>query len=133
LRLGLAYTYLDARDPLGLQEIRRPQHSGRADLGYQFDGGRGSVNLSAQYVADNLDKNFGPFPAAVVTLDPYWLVNVAAAYKVTPGVEVFGRVENLLDTNYQEIYGFETAGIAAYAGVRFTYEEPSTKDWVKYR
>ncbi|NOT72767.1 MAG: TonB-dependent receptor [Hyphomicrobium sp.] len=131
LRLGLAYTYTNARTPQGLQEIRRPQHSARGDLGYVFDGGRGSVNLSAQYVADNTDTNFGNF--SNVTLDPYWLVNVAAAYRVSPGVEVFGRVENLLDANYQEVYGFETAGIAAYAGVRFTYEEPSTKDWVKYK
>jgi vitamin B12 transporter len=131
LNLGLAYTYTDARTPLGMQEIRRPQHSARGDLSYVFDGGRGNVNLSAQYVADNIDTNFGTFTA--VTLDPYWLVNVAAAYRVAPGVEIFGRVENLLDANYQEVYGFETAGVAAYAGVRFTYEEPSTKDWIKYK
>ena len=131
VQLGLAYTYTNARTSLGLQEIRRPQHSARGDLGYVFDGGRGSVNLSAQYVADNIDTNFGNFTN--VTLDPYWLVNVAASYKVSPGVEVFGRVENLFDANYQDVYGFETAGIGAYAGVRFTYEEPSTKDWVKYK
>lgn len=131
LRLGLAYTFTDARTPQGLQEIRRPQHSARGDLSYQFDGGRGLFNVSAHYVADNLDTNFGNF--ATVTLDPYWLVNVAASYRIAPGVEVFGRVENLLDANYQEVYGFETAGISAYAGVRFTYEEPSTRDWVKYK
>jgi outer membrane cobalamin receptor len=39
---------------------------------------------------------------------------------VQPGVELFGRVENFLDTKYQEIYGFNTAGAAAYAGVRMT-------------
>ena len=133
LRLGLAYTYTDARTPFGAQEVRRPQHAGRADIGYAFDGGRGLVAVSAEYVADNIDNNFATFPAAPVTLDPYWLVNVAASYKVQPGVEVFGRIENLLDQHYQEVYGFETASIAAYAGVRLTYEEPSTKDWVKYK
>ena len=131
MSLGLAYTYTDAKTAKGIQEIRRPKHSGRGDIGYVFDAGRASVNLSAQYVADNRDTNFGNF--STVTLDPYWLVNVAAAYKVTPGVEVFGRIENVLDQDYQEVYGFETAGVAAYAGVKFTYEEPATKDWAKYK
>ena len=131
LSLGLAYTYTDAKTAKGIQEIRRPKHSGRGDIGYVFDAGRASVNLSAQYVADNRDTNFGNF--STVTLDPYWLVNVAAAYKVTPGVEVFGRIENVLDQDYQEVYGFETAGVAAYAGVKFTYEEPATKDWARYK
>jgi vitamin B12 transporter len=133
IRAGIAYTYTDAKDPGGVQEVRRPRHAGRGDIGYVFDEGRASVNLSAEYVAGNEDTNFGPFPFERVTLDPYWLVNVAAAYKVQPGMEVFGRIENLLDSHYQQVYGFETAGIAAYAGVRFTYEEPSTKDWEKYK
>ena len=49
-----------------------------------------------------------------VTLDAYWLVNAAASYKLQPGVEMFGRVENLLDQHYQEVFGFEAAPIAAY-------------------
>ena len=41
-------------------------------------------------------------------------------------MELFGRVENILDEDYQEVFGFATPGVAAYAGVRFTYEEPLT-------
>lgn len=107
--LGLAYTFTDAEDPSGRQEIRRAAHSARGDIGYAFDGGRGNLNLSAHYVADNLDTNFGDF--STVTLDPYWLVNVAASYKLQPGVEVFGRVENALDQRYEEVFGFDTAGV----------------------
>ena len=54
----------------------------------------------------------------------YWLVNAAASYKLQPGVEVFGRVENLLDQHYQEVFGFESAPIAAYAGVKLTFGGP---------
>ena len=51
-------------------------------------------------------------------MDSYWLVNIAAAYKLQPGVEVFGRVENLLDEHYQDVFGFNaTPGITAFAGV----------------
>ena len=53
-----------------------------------------------------------------MTLKSYTLVNLAAAWSVTDHVEVFGRVENLGDENYQDVYGFNTPGRAAYAGVR---------------
>ncbi len=60
------------------------------------------------------------FPTERVLLDAYWLLNATASYKITPAVEVFGRVENLLDRHYQEVYGYEAPPIAAYAGVKLT-------------
>jgi vitamin B12 transporter len=62
-------------------------------------------------------------------LDSYWLVNVAASYEVSLGVAVYGRIENALDQDYQQVFGFATAGIAAYAGLRFTYEEQASVAW----
>ena len=61
------------------------------------------------------------FPSQRVGLDAYWLINATASYKLQPGVEIFGRVENLLDQHYQEVFGFESAPIAAYAGVKLTF------------
>ncbi len=130
--VGAAYTWLDATDPTGLAETRRPEHSGRADVNYVFSQGRGLINVAAIYngtVKDsaffnlNVDPFFG---SRTVTLDSYWLVNVAASYQVAPGVEIYGRVENLLDEQYQEVFGFEAPDIAAYAGVRLTYEDGVT-------
>ena len=43
---------------------------------------------------------------------------MALAIPVTEHIEVFGRIENLADESYQEVYGFNTPGRAAYAGVR---------------
>jgi vitamin B12 transporter len=34
---------------------------------------------------------------------------------------VFGRLENALDEDYREVPGFNTAGRAAYAGVRYAF------------
>ena len=135
LVLGASYTYLDAADPNGVEEVRRAPHSGRADLTYAFNSGLGHINVAAVYNGAMQDLAFRLpiFSQERVMLSDYWLVNVGASYKIAPGVEMYGRVENLLDTNYQEVYGFETAGISAYAGLRFTYEEPLTKDWAKYK
>jgi vitamin B12 transporter len=135
LSVGVAYTYLKATEFNGLEEVRRAPHSGRADINYAFDGGKGNINLAAVYNGEMQDVAFSAltFSSERVTLDEYWLVTAAASYKVAPGVELYGRVENLLDEDYQEIFGFETAGVAAYAGVRISYEEPSTLSWSQYK
>jgi vitamin B12 transporter len=125
LTLGAAYTWLDAIDDTGREEIRRPPHSGRIDLNYAFDQGRANVSVAAIYNGTMKDTAFEaafPFGSQVVSLDDYWLVTAAASYRLQPGVEIFGRVENLLDEKYQEVFGYNTAGIAAYAGMRFTFE-----------
>ena len=56
-----------------------------------------------------------------VSLDAYWLVNATVSYKLQPGVEVFARVENALDRHYQEVFGFESPPLAAYAGLKLTF------------
>jgi vitamin B12 transporter len=130
LLLSGAYTHLTAVDAGGLAEIRRPRHSGRADVTWLFGGGRGTATLTTLYngamddTAFRIDGYFFGFPITTperTRLEGYWLVNAAASYRVLPGVEVFGRIENLLNERYFEIYGFDTPGIAGYAGVKLTF------------
>ena len=92
--------------------------------------GRGNFNLAAIYNGgrrtDLVTDAFGFVGTrATRALDAYWLVRAAASYKLQPGVEVFGRVENLLDQHYQEVFGYNaTPGIAAFAGVKLTFGGP---------
>jgi vitamin B12 transporter len=134
--VGGAYTYADARDPNDVREVRRPPHSARGDVAYAFDGGRGTATFAAIYngtMEDNafrlVPNAFAPPPltfasAGRVGLDPYWLLNATVSYKLQPGVELFGRVENLLDQHYQEAFGFEASPITAFAGVKLTFGGP---------
>jgi vitamin B12 transporter len=142
LVLSGAYTWLDATDPTGLAQIRRPEHTGRVDLDYTFDNGRGKMHLGAIYNGRSPDAAFffdpapppwGTFGSTLVTLDDYLLLNVSASYELSSGIEVFGRVENALNEDYQQVFGYETADIAAYAGLRFTYVEEATRAWAEGR
>ena len=54
----------------------------------------------------------------MVTLDSYVKADVTASYKATDRVEIFGRIENALDQDYQDVFGFSNPGIGAYAGVK---------------
>lgn len=131
LTATFAYTFLDAEEPNGAQEIRRPRNAARADINYVFANGRGNASLGVIYNGDQTDIRFFndpiagfPVPTSRGLLDAYWLVNAAASYKLQPGVELFARVENLFDASYQEVFGFEAAPITAFAGVKLTFGGP---------
>ena len=118
-----SYTFLRAEEPNGIQEVRRPTHSGSVNAAYRFAGGRGLVNLGVIYNGEMQDRVFDAFTFAssTLTLDEYVLVNLAAHYDIRPNVRLFGRVENLFDEDYEEVFGFNTPEIAAYGGLRLTF------------
>ncbi|MCR9254602.1 MAG: TonB-dependent receptor [Alphaproteobacteria bacterium] len=120
LNVNLAYTYLDAEDVDGQVEIRRPKHEVGADVSYRFLGGKATVTVDGRYVAGNFDNDFtSPFVSGKrVALDDYVLANVLASYKVMDTVELYGRVQNLFDTDYEEQYGYDSQGIVGFLGVK---------------
>ena len=131
LTATFAYTFLNAEEPNGVREVRRPRNAARADLGYVFAEGRGSASLGVVYNGAQTDIRFFndpilgfPVPTSRGLLDAYWLVNASASYKLEPGVELFARVENLFDASYQEVFGFEAAPITAFAGIKLTFGGP---------
>ncbi len=114
-----SYTYLDATDPDGRREVRRPSHSGSVNVNYAFLEGRGNLNLGAVFNGDQRDSEFiSTTPATRVTLDGYALVNVAASLDVNDRLQLFARAENLLDETYTEVFGYRSPGAAGYLGVR---------------
>jgi len=123
LELSAAYTYTDSTQPddLGNQvdEIRRPQHVAAFNVNYAVNE-RVNINVNAAYTGSQYDNFFPPFPRSPeqVELTSYTLVTVAASYQMTPRLEFFGRIENLLDEDYEDVYGFNTPGIGAFIGIR---------------
>lgn len=53
-----------------------------------------------------------------MTLPSYTLVNIGADYRISDMWQLYGRVENLFNKKYQEVYTIRSSGIAAYAGLR---------------
>lgn len=113
LRVRANYGYVDAiNTATGRDLARRPRHS---------------VNLSADY-----DWAFGLKTGATVThvgqsfdnasntrkLNGYVLVDLRAAFPVGDTIELFGRIENLFDEQYETTYRYGTPRRAAYTGVR---------------
>jgi vitamin B12 transporter len=122
LAVGGDYTRLKASEPDDELERRRPKHSGRVFVDASFAGGRGSLSASAAYNGEMIDFAFllPAFTATRATLDDYTLVSIAASYEIRPGVELFARGENVLDEDYQEVFGFASADAAVFGGLRLT-------------
>lgn len=122
LRLDAAYTYLDAREN-GVTEIRRPKHVGSINLTTFSADERFSGTLTVRYNGRQDDIAFTDpsFAPVSVSLQEYVLVNLAAEYALTPAIALFGRIENLTDERYEEVFSYATSGRAAYGGVRVRF------------
>ena len=119
LSVGGSYTYTRSRQPDDSPEVRRPRHMGNFNANYVFASGRGNVNLDVSYNGKQLDNEFASTtPESVVTLNDYVLVTLAASYKLTDTLEIYGRVENLVDQNYEEVFSYRSPGLGAFGGLR---------------
>ena len=89
------------------------------NVNYAFSA-RLNVNLNVAYNGTQYDNFFPPFPqpAERRELSSYRLVSLAANLRMTDRLELFGRIENLLDEDYEDVLGFATPGLGAYLGVR---------------
>jgi len=50
-------------------------------------------------------------------LAPYGVIHLGGAYDITPHVAFFGRIENLTNRRYEEVFGFGTRGRAFFIGL----------------
>ncbi|MGI3168289.1 TonB-dependent receptor plug domain-containing protein [Pseudooceanicola sp. C21-150M6] len=120
LDLRLSYTYLDATNPDGSVEIRRPRHELGLGATLRSFGGRGTVSADARFVSGNYDSQFfGSY--ATAQLPDYWKVDVAATYRISSNVQVNARVENLFDKVYSDSWGYASRGRTVYVGLSSSF------------
>lgn len=116
------YTYVESRQPDNsgkTSEIRVPRNTASLTANYQFLNQRANLNLNINYTDDQFDNDFSTFPSDRVELGDYTLVDIAGEYQINSWLTLQGRVENLFDKDYQNIFGYETQGINAHIGVKF--------------
>jgi vitamin B12 transporter len=121
LNLAANYTWLKASqqtvagDPR-VREVRRPRDT--ANLAAYGEAGRFGWSTSVAYVGARTDNDFDLFPSPTVRLGAYALASARIAYRLLPRLEVYARVENAFDDDYQDVIGYNTPGRTVYAGLR---------------
>jgi vitamin B12 transporter len=112
--LGGTYTFMDASEKDSSEQlVRRPRHQGAVQVTlYPLPG----FHLFTEILTKGERQDVGPLGPA--TLGGYALVNVAAGYQLGENWALKGRIDNLLDREYEEIYGYGTAGLSGYMGIQ---------------
>jgi len=72
-----------------------------------------TTSLAVQTVGDSFDDN-----ANTIRLKGYSLLDLRASLPLSEQIEVYGRIENMLDRHYQTLADYGTAGRGAFIGIR---------------
>ncbi|HEV2568333.1 TonB-dependent receptor plug domain-containing protein [Sphingomonas sp.] len=118
-RIDASYTWLRAREN-GVTEVRRPKHIASVAATWSAPNDAASATLVVRYNGRQLDQAFldPSFVPTIVRLADYALVNLNGRVKLNERFELFGRVENLFDERYEDVFSFVNPGRSAVAGVR---------------
>jgi vitamin B12 transporter len=113
LSARVSYTHMKVIDELtGLALARRPHVLFNAGLSWAAADGA-SVGATYVYQGARFDD-----AANTVALAPDETVNLFASYPLGHLIQLFARIDNLLDNQAQPVYGYRPLGRGFYGGVR---------------
>ena len=120
--IDAAYTYLDAEED-GVEEVRRPDNIASAAINWTHPRDNVSATLVIRHngAAEDLAFTDPSFIPVRVTLDDYTLVSFNARVRIADGIETFGRIENLLDETYEQVFSFFSPGRTAVIGLSASF------------
>ncbi len=111
-----AYTYTDAETD-GARLVRTPKHDITLGLSNDFTD-RFSGYMDVRHVADIVPSAFAPVGHKV---GDYTLVGAGVSFDVTDKAELYLRLENIFDEDYETAGGYNQPGRAAYVGLRASF------------
>jgi len=121
VRLSSSYTYTDSEDKTtGEELVRRPKHKANFNVNYAYSEA-GNLNLAAVYTGERDFKDFSGPPGTLKETGGHTIFNVAISHEVADGIEIFGRVDNILNKDYEEVLGYTSSGIGGYVGFNIAF------------
>jgi vitamin B12 transporter len=115
------YTRTEAKDKdTEADLLRRPKHKLTANLNYNFLK-KGNLHLSFIYIGERDDEyyDFVTWTSTRETLPGYSLLNAALSFNFTSNFQIFCRLDNIFNKEYEMIKGYGTPGFSVYGGVNF--------------
>jgi len=113
LRFNGNYTHNATERPDGTQRLRRPENQLNLGLLYTDISGRYNLNAFYRYQSDAIDS--------ASPLEDFGVLDITASYQISANLRIYGRLENALDDDYQELIGFNTPGRAVYGGIKLRF------------
>ncbi|MEX1147351.1 MAG: TonB-dependent receptor [Sphingomonadales bacterium] len=107
------YTHMSVKGPNGQRLSYRPRNSFTVNADLDLLDGRANANVNLRRVS-GVEELGTP-------MDNYTVVGGVVSYDLTGHVEVYARLQNVFDRQYQIRPGYGTADRSVYAGVRATF------------
>ena len=125
LTFTASYTYLDAEktssadisQPRGARLPRRPRNEVYLSGSYLW-WKKLRTTVEAKFVNARQELNFG---GPNFDIEDYSFVNVAVEYEINSHMSIFGRIDNLTDEHYAEVFGFPNLVQALYGGMKLRF------------
>ena len=123
-RMRGQYTFLDTRvtaaaspasaaTGIGQELPRRPRHSGSVDVTAMFR--RGFINFNTTFVGERQDSDGVGF--AIVRNPGYRKLDLGGSYALRPSIDLIARIENVLNSPYEEVLGYTALPRTILAGL----------------
>ncbi len=122
LALSASYSHTVAKD-LDTDEalLRRPKEKFTANLNFGFLV-KGRFVLTLTHLGAREDMEWIDWIAARVQMDPFTLLDAAISWDILPNLQLYLRVENVLDQQHEWIKGYGTPGLSAYGGFKTNFK-----------
>ena len=114
LSISANYTFNDTETSSGDSRPYRPQHLANLGLNWRSLAGKLVLGASWRLSQDAQDIDG-------TQLDDYQVLELTASYQLFEGLQLYGRLENALDEDYEEVPTYNTSGAAGYAGLRYSF------------
>lgn len=112
--VSLNYSIIDAFDETtGNRLPRRAEETASLVVDYRMENGFG-IGTTILVVGDSFDN-----ASNSNRIDGYALADLRVSYGITENLEVFGRIENVTDEEYETVLGFGQPGRSVFGGVRY--------------
>jgi vitamin B12 transporter len=98
--------------------LRRPKNMANISLGWQINK-QAFVQVSSRFVDSRFDV--GGYKKADVKLDSYILLNAYAEYILNKNVKFFGDIQNIGNTRFFDVRGYNAIPTMANIGITFNW------------
>jgi vitamin B12 transporter len=113
LNVSANYTYIDAEDGDGNELTRLPETSANVTVSFDPEGPFSGAVL-VRYNGEEANTNG-------TDLDSWTRLDLTGSYDLNDKVELYGRIENVYDEDYQQILGYGTPGTSGSLGLRLRF------------
>lgn len=107
------YTFTEAENTATERELaRRPKHQGSITFSWTIMK-RADLNIDYNYVGKRYDSDWDS-----EKMNSYSTVDLKLSYWITPDIQIYGRIENAANEDYQQVNGYAMPERSYYAGIQ---------------